>query len=316
MFAYIIRRLLIAVPVLLGITIVNFFIMNLAPGSPIEMLLDPKTPLADIEMRKDQLGLNDQLWKQYLRWLDQLVHGNLGFSFTNHEPVTSLIAERIGPTLLLVGTALIVGVLIAIPLGVISATRQNSAVDYITTGASFLGISIPHFFLGLTCIYIFALELSILPTGGMTTLGGDGGVADKLKHVILPATVLAIGIVGKKVRYVRASLLETLGQDYLRTARAKGLSEFVVTNKHALRNALIPIITVIGLEIPVLLGGTVVIEQIFQWPGIGQLMIQSILARDYPTIMGLTFISAIAVLLANLLTDIVYSIADPRITYE
>lgn len=316
MFFYIIRRLLIAIPVLFGVTVFNFIIINMAPGNPVEMFLDPNISPEQIELRKDQLGLNDPLWLQYFHWLGNMLQGNLGFSFSTYEPVSAIIIERLGPTFLLMTVSLVVGVVIAIPFGIMSATRQYSKLDYTTMGASFLGISIPNFFLGLGLIYIFALELQWLPTGGMMTLGGDGNIIDRLEHLVLPVFVLSIYIAGKIIRYVRASMLDVLGQDYLRTARAKGLREFVVTNKHALRNALIPIITVIGLEVPLLLGGAVITEQIFQWPGMGQLTIQSIMSRDYPTLMAINFLAAVMVLTANLLTDIFYSVADPRIKYE
>jgi len=316
MLSYIIKRFLVAIPVLFGVTVFNFLIINLAPGNPVELFVDPTMSQEMIEARKAQLGLNDPLWMQYVSWLNHLLHGDLGFSLSNFTPVQHLISERLGPTFLLMGVSLLVGLLIAIPLGILSATKQYGKLDYLTTGASFLGISIPHFFLGLGLIYIFALELRLLPTGGMTTLGGDGGLWDKVKHLILPVLVLSTGIAGKKVRYVRASMLEIMGQDFLRTARAKGLSEFVVTNKHALRNALIPIVTVVGLEIPMLLGGAVITEQIFQWPGMGMLTIQSIMSRDYPTLMALNLVAALMVLAGNLFTDIVYYVADPRIKYD
>ncbi|MGM0901706.1 MAG: ABC transporter permease [Bacillota bacterium] len=316
MVPYIVRRLLIAIPVLFGVTIVNFLIINMAPGNPVEMYIDPNTTPEQIELRKEQLGLNDPVYVQYFRWLGNMLQGNLGYSFSTYEPVTQIISERIGPTFQLMGISLLVGLAIAIPIGIISAVRQYSKLDYFVTGASFFGISIPHFFLGLGVIYLFAVEWKILPAGGMSTLGSEGDFMDRLKHLILPVFVLAVGIAGKKVRYVRASLLEVLGQDYLRTARAKGLREFVVTNKHALRNALIPIITIIGLEIPVLLAGAVITEQVFQWPGMGQLTIQSIMSRDYPTLMALNLLTACIVLAANLVTDIFYSFADPRIKYK
>lgn len=316
MFSYIIRRLLIAIPVLLGVTIFNFIIINLAPGNPVEMFIDPNISPEQIELRKEQLGLNDPLWLQYFHWLINMLQGNLGFSFSSYEPVSAIILERLGPTLQLMFLSLLVGVLISLPLGILSAKKQYSMLDYTTMGVSFFGISIPSFFLGLGLIYIFSLELKLLPSGGIMTLGGDGGIVDRLKHLVLPVAVLSILVAGKVIRYVRASILEVMGQDYLRTARAKGLREFVVTNKHALRNALIPIITVIALEIPLLLGGAVITEQIFQWPGMGQLTIQSIMSRDYPTLMALNFLAAIIVLATNLLTDILYSIADPRIKYQ
>lgn len=313
---YIIRRLLIAIPVFFGITILNFFIMNLAPGNPVDMLINPNIPKEMLELKKELLGLNDPLYAQYVKWLGGFLRGELGYSFSSFAPVSQLIGERIGPTLLLAASSMALGIVIAIPVGVISAIKQNSKLDYMMTGLSFLGTSIPPFFLGLGLIYIVGIKLKWLPTGGMSTLGGTGSVRDVVLHMVLPVLVLGITIAGKKVRYVRASMLEVLHQDYLRTARAKGLSEFMVTNKHALRNALIPIITVVGAEIPLLLGGSIIIEQVFQWPGIGQLTMEAILARDYPTLMGINLIAACVVLSMNLFTDILYSIVDPRIKYS
>lgn len=316
MFPYIMRRLLIAIPVLFGVTVFSFFIVNLAPGNPVEMFISPDATQADIELKKEALGLNDPIYVQYVRWMQNLLQGDFGYSFSTYAPVGEMVASRVLPTLLLMGTALLIAYVVAIPIGVLSATRQYSWLDYLTTGFSFMGISIPNFFLGLGLIYIFSVQLNLLPTGGMNTLGGDGSFGDTLKHLLLPAFVLATGIAGSMVRYVRSSMLEILGQDYLRTARSKGLREFLVVNKHAFRNALIPIITVIGMEIPLLIGGAVVTEQIFQWPGLGQLTIQSIGSRDYPTLMAINFIAAITVLLSNLLADILYSVADPRIKYN
>ncbi|WP_211270653.1 ABC transporter permease [Paenisporosarcina indica] len=316
MFQYIIRRILIAVPVLFGVTIFNFLIINLAPGNPVDMFVNPNMSVADITAKKEALGLNDPLWEQYGRWMGNLFQGDFGYSFSTYEPVISNIADRLGPTLLLMATALVIAYLIAIPIGILSATRQYSFIDYLTTTFSFFGISVPSFFLGLGAIYLFAIVFPIFPTGGMNTLGGSAGFTDTIMHLILPALVLGTGIAGSMVRYVRSSMLEVLGQDYLRTARAKGLHHFIVNNKHALRNALIPIVTIIGLEIPLLIGGAVVTEQIFQWPGLGQLTIQSIGSRDYPTLMALNFLAAITVLFSNLITDVMYSVVDPRIKYN
>jgi peptide/nickel transport system permease protein len=316
MFQYIIRRILVAIPVLIGVTIFNFFIINLAPGNPVDMFVNPNMSEADKEAKKEALGLNDPLWEQYGRWMGNLLQGDFGYSFASYEPVMNNIVDRMGPTLLLMGAALIIAYLIAIPVGILSATRQYSFIDYLTTSVSFLGISIPNFFLGLGAIYVFSIVFKIFPTGGMNTLGSSGGFMDTFMHLILPATVLGTAIAGNMVRYVRSSMLEVMGQDYLRTARAKGLREFVINNKHALRNALIPIVTVIGLDIPMLIGGAVVTEQIFQWPGLGQLTIQSIGSRDYPTLMALNFLAAFTVLFSNLLTDVMYSVVDPRIKYN
>ncbi|WP_018660772.1 ABC transporter permease [Heyndrickxia acidiproducens] len=316
MFQYILRRIFIAIPILFGVTILNFFIINLAPGNPVDMYVNPSATEEQLEMTKHALGLDRPIWVQYINWLGQLFQGNLGFSYSTRQPVTEILASHIGPTVLLMGISLIVGYLIAIPLGIICARRQNSWIDYLVTGFSFFGISIPHFFLGLGVIYIFATQLGWFPTGSMNTLGGNGGLADSVMHLILPVSVLATGIAGNMVRYVRSSMLDVSGKDFLRTARAKGLSRFKITNKHALRNALIPIITIIGVDIPMIIGGAIVTEQVFQWPGLGLLTIQSITSRDYSTLMAINLLAAVAVLLSNLLTDILYAVADPRIRYE
>lgn len=313
MFKYIVKRMLIAIPVLVGITILDFLLMNLAPGSPLDMMRSPLVSEAALNMKAESLGLNLPIYLQYFKWMNELLHGNLGFSMITYQPVSNLIVTHIGPTLLLMGVSLLIGLLIAIPLGVLSATKQYSKVDYIAVTASFFSISIPSFFLSLIVIYLFTIKLKWLPSSGMVLLGGGGGFLDVLKHMILPATVLVISVAGRNLRYVRSSMLEILEQDYLRTAKAKGLKNFFIINKHAMRNALIPIITVVGMEIPLVFGGAVVVEQIFSWPGIGLLTVSSILSRDYPTIMGLNLVAAMIVLGANLLTDIAYSIANPAI---
>lgn len=310
---YILKRIMIAIPVLIGITIVDFLLMNLAPGSPLDMMRNPFVSDAALELKEQALGLNQPLYIQYFTWLKELLHGNLGYSVITYQPVVKLIASHIGPTLLLMGVSLFFGLLVAIPVGVISATRQYSKTDYAVVSASFLGISIPSFFLAMVLIYIFTVKLKWLPSSGMVTLGGTGDLVDILKHLIQPALVLIIAVAGRNIRYIRSSMLEILDQEYLKTAKGKGLRNFLVINKHAMRNALIPIVTVIGMEIPVVFGGAVVIEQIFSWPGIGLLTMSSIMSRDYPTIMGLNLVAAIIVLLANLLTDIAYSLVNPRI---
>ncbi|HEY0472982.1 MAG TPA: ABC transporter permease [Kribbella sp.] len=312
---YLIRRLLIGIPVLLGVTVINFFIINLAPGSPADLYLSPTSTPEDVIRTKAELGLDRPIWVQYFHWLTRLVHGDLGVSFQNREPVTQLIGDRIGPTLLLMGTSLLVAYLIAIPIGIFAARKKNTAADYGVVGASFLGISVPHFFLGLALIYVFALVLGWLPTGGMLTLGRGGGFVDRVNHLILPVAVLATAIAANMVRYVRASMIDAFGQDYIRTARAKGLAGFTITNKHALRNALIPLVTVVGVDLSTLIGGAIVTEQIFQWPGIGLLTIQSIGSRDYSVLMGINLIAAVSVFAANLLTDIAYAVVDPRVAY-
>lgn len=314
MLAYSFRRFLIAIPVLLGVTVINFIIMRLAPGNPVDMLVNPKLPEAAFEAKKIELGLHEPAYVQYFSWLKNMIlHGDLGYSMITYQPVTDMIAAKLGPTLLLMGTALIIGLIIAIPIGILSATKQYSWLDYTFVTGSFLGISIPHFFFGLLLIYVFSIQLGILPSGGMTAVGSSGSLGEIVKHMILPVTVLTLTVAGRNIRYVRASMLEILEQDYLRTARAKGLREALVINRHAMRNALIPIVTVIGLEIPLLFGGAVVIEQIFSWPGLGQMTMSAIMSRDYSTIMGLNLVAAVVVIISNLLTDIAYAFVDPRI---
>lgn len=316
MYNYIARRILIAIPIVLGITLFNFMVINLAPGSPLDLMIDPKLTADVIAVKKHAMGLDAPVYQQYVTWLGNLLQGNLGYSLTSFRPVSQMIGERVVPTLLLMGTSLALGLLIAVPIGVLSATKQYSWLDYVTTGGAFLGISIPNFFLGLGLIYVFSISLKLLPSSGMVTLGSDGGIKDIAAHMILPCSVLTVNIVGRLVRYVRAAMLDILEQDYLRTATAKGVHKFQRIWVHGFRNALLPVITVIGLEIPTLLGGAVVTEQIFGWPGIGRLTMDSILTRDYPTLMGLNLIAAVMVLAANLFTDIMYAAADPRIKYH
>ncbi len=313
---YLIRRLLITGPILLGITVLSYLIMSLTPGDPVLMLISPSTSRADVEIQRRALGLDQPVYVRYVKWLNELAHGNLGYSFSSGAPVTRRVGERLQPTLKLTVTALLLSYLIAIPIGVLVATRRYTWIDYVATFFAFIGISLPTFFLGLAGIYIFGLRLRWLPVGGLMTLGGEGGVVDSLLHLALPATVLAVAGAGALTRYVRSSMLEVLGQDYVRTARAKGLIEPVVLRRHALRNALIPVITLAGLQLPALLAGAVITEQVFQWPGMGLLTIEAINQRDYPVLMGITLITALLVTAGNLLADLTYSIVDPRIRYE
>ncbi len=316
MFRYIVKRIGIAIPVLFGITVLNFFIMKLAPGSPLDMLRNPNVSEMALELRAESLGLNAPVHEQYFAWLEQILKGNWGYSMITYQPVGEAILSHIGPTVLLMGVSLAVGLLIAIPLGVLSATRQYSVLDYVSTTGSFLGISIPSFFLSMGLIFIFSVKLKLFPSSGMVTMGNEGGWTDVAKHMVLPVIVLGTNVAGRNIRYVRSSMLEILGQDYLKMARAKGVNRFRVISKHAMRNALIPIVTVLGMEIPLLFGGAVIIEQIFSWPGLGLMTMNSILSRDYPMIMGLNMLAAVIVLGANLLTDIAYYFVNPTIKYE
>jgi peptide/nickel transport system permease protein len=316
---YILRRVLISVPILLGVSIISFLFIHLAPGDPVEALIDPvmRADLGPewVAQRKAELGLNQPLPVRYGIWLGQLVEGNMGFSLVSRQPVGSQIQERIGPTLLLMGTSLLVAIVIGVPLGVLSAVRQYSLLDYIATIAGFVAISTPSFFLGLGLIYLVSVNLRLLPTSGMFTLGTEPSVTDLLAHLILPVTVLGLGQTPQILRYTRSSVLDVLRQEYVTTARAKGLSELVVMVHHLLRNALIPLVTVIGLSLPNLLGGAVITEQIFQWPGMGWLAVRAVNGRDYPLLMGVILVTATLVLVSNLLADVLYAYADPRIRY-
>lgn len=312
---YIIKRILVAIPVLIGITIIDYAIMCLA-GSPLEMLQGPRVSQSALEAKKIALGLDKPFYVQYFVWLGQLLHGNLGYSIKSYQAVSDMIGSHLGPTLLLMGVSLIVSLLIAIPAGIYSAIHQYSKGDYAVVTFSFLGSSIPGFFLSLLLIFLFTVKLKWLPSSGMTTLGTEGGAGDVALHMIMPVIVLATSMAGSNIRYIRSAMLEILQQDYLRTAKAKGIGRFLVINKHALRNALVPIVTVIGMEVPTLFGGAVIIEQVFSWPGLGLMTMSAIMNRDYPVIMGVCLLSAVVVLLANLITDILYALVDPTIQLD
>lgn len=315
MSKYIIKRILIAIPVLIGITIIDYAIMCLA-GSPLEMLQGPRVSEAAVEAKAIALGLDKPFCIQYFVWLGQLLQGNMGYSIKSFQSVSGMIGSHLGPTLLLMGVSLLTGLLIAIPAGIYSAVHQYSAGDYGLVTFSFLGSSIPGFFLSLLLVFVFTVKLGWLPSSGMSTLGTAGSFGDVARHMVMPVTVLAISIAGRNIRYIRSAMLEILQQDYLRTARAKGIGRFLVINKHALRNAMVPIVTVIGMEIPVLFGGAVIVEQVFSWPGLGLMTMSAISGRDYPVIMGVCLLSAVVVLAANLITDILYALVDPAIQLD
>lgn len=316
---YLLRRVMISIPVLLGITVIMYVIVNLAPGDPVTALMNPEQ-MANmgpewVEQQKEALGLNDPLPVRYLKWLQETLSGNLGYSTADRMPVAEKIGERIWPTLKLMGVVIALSIAVGVPLGIVSALRQYSWIDYLLTVLGFLTVSIPSFFLALILIYTFSLKLDWLPATGMYTVGQSRTFTDSFLHIIIPATVLGLGQAAPLLRYTRASMLETIKQDYVTTARAKGLAERRTIGTHALRNALIPIITIIALQIPSLLGGTVIIEQVFAWPGMGSLAIAAVQGRDYNTLMGINLIAATMILFSNLLADVIYALVDPRIKY-
>jgi peptide/nickel transport system permease protein len=318
MTTYILRRILISVPIILAITVIVFLLASMMPGDAVMAMISSDSPMeADlIKLRQGQLGLDLPLHEQYARWLGNLAKGSLGYSFQTGDPVGQMILTRIPATLQLMGVSLVIAVILGVFLGVVSALKQYSALDYSLTLFGFTGISIPDFFLGMILVFIFALKLGWFPTSGMVTAGTEYSLADNLRHLALPALALALVRTSVFMRYTRASMLEVINDDYVRTARAKGMSETVVIVRHILRNALIPVITVIGINLTVLFAGSVIIETIFQWPGIGMMFINAISLRDSPVIMGYVLVSAFVVLLANLATDVTYSWADPRIRYD
>jgi peptide/nickel transport system permease protein len=313
---YILHRLLVAIPVIFGVTVVAFFIMTLAPGDAVDMLISPGLSPEDIALKRQTLGLDQPVFVQYGHWLQEMLHGNLGYSFTNRQPVTARIFDRFGPTFTLAMSAMLLSYIIGIPIGVLSAVRQYSVLDYTATIFSFLGVSVPSFFFGLLMIYFFSLKLDLFPTGGMQAVGQDFSLSDRLSHLILPMLVLSLQNTGIVMRYTRSSMLDVVRQDYVRTARGKGLQNQVVLVRHALRNALIPVITLVGLQLPILLSGAIITEQIFNWPGMGRLTVEAINQRDYPTIMGLNLMIALMVVAGNLLADVLYGVVDPRIRQQ
>jgi peptide/nickel transport system permease protein len=314
---YILRRLLIAIPVLFGITIAAFAALALAPGDPITARIPPEilarlTPEI-IAQRRHELGLDQPIYIQYLHWFLGLIRGDLGYSITSGLPIWDEVVPRIAPTLLLMTTALGLGVGLGVPIGVVAALKRNTAVDYVLTGFTVVMIVIPQFVLALVAIYVFGVFLPVLPTRGMTTLGASFSPIDLLAHLILPASILGFAFAAPIARYARASMLDVLNADYVTTARAKGLTSRVVLFRHAFRNGLLPIVTVIGLFLPELVAGAVIVEQIFSWPGMGSLAVRAANDRDPALMMGGLLIVATGVLLANLLIDVAYASIDPRV---
>jgi len=315
---YIIKRLLVSIPVLLVISIAIFGLLQMVPGDPLDAYIPPDQAVTQ-EQREEirrQLGLDKPPVVQYLYWLGNALQGNLGYRIKNQQPVWSEIRQRTGPTLSLMGLGMGLGVLLGVLFGVIAAIRRYSLLDQTLTVGAFLGISTPPFLAGLLGLYFFALKWRVFPSGGYSTPGQEVTAPDVLYHLALPAIILSLFYIAIIMRYTRSSVLEVLGLDYVRTARAKGLAEIVTTRKHVLRNALIPIVTVVGANFANLVGGAVFLESIYSWPGMGQLYLDGVESRDYPLIMGLTLVLASVILLANLATDLLYGVIDPRIRYD
>lgn len=311
------------IPLIIGITFLTFAIINLVPGSPVANLQfnNPRMRPQDIANIQHNLGLDKPWPERYVVWLKNLMHGNLGVSYVNGTPVTSRILNVLPNTLLLTGTALLFALLFSIPLGVYSAVRHNSFLDHFVTIGSTAAYSIPTFWLGLMMILLFAVHFHewgfpALPVGGTHNLRGNAGALDYIKHLIMPAIALGLVSLAGWTRYIRSSMLEVIRQDYVRTAEAKGLRNRTILFAHAFRNALLPLVTLIGLTLPDLFGGAVIIEQIFAWNGLGRLQVDAANQSDYTMVMGIVLMFAVLTLLANLLADVMYAVLDPRIRYD
>ncbi len=322
MSKYIIRRLLQAIPMLLVISLMTFLIVEIAPGDAAQMYIDPDRGAdpAYIQQVREALGLDQPVYVRYAAWLGQTLRGDLGFSFRSRRAVALEVGDRLPNTLLLGGAALALSFVLAVPIGAISALKRHSILDYAVTTLSLIGISVPIFWVALLLIQIFAIQFDIFPGSGMRNMReqytGWQATADVLHHMILPTIVLAFAQIASLSRYQRSAMLDVLGQDYIRTARGKGLAERRVLILHAFRNALIPMITLLGISIPSIVTGAFITETIFSWPGIGRLGVDAVSGRDYPVIMAVTMLSAILILVGSLIADIAYVWADPRIRYD
>jgi peptide/nickel transport system permease protein len=319
------RRLLGAIPLLLGIVTLTFILLHLAPGDPTTAYFNPNIPPDVIEQMRRNLGLDRPLPVQYLDWLRSFFTGHFGYSFSQHRPVAAVIGDALPNTLLLSGISLVLIFVLGCAAGVVQAVRQYSAADQVLTLLALTIYSVPGFWLGLMLILLASSPVLSgwihLPISGMVSidhehLGWWGRVADRARHLVLPVIALGLASAAGIARYMRGSMLEVVGQDYIRTARAKGLPERSVILGHALRNALLPIVSLLGLYLPLLFGGTVVIEVVFSWPGMGRLLYNAILARDYPVVMAATFLFGALVVLGNLLADLLYAAVDPRVRYD
>ena len=311
------RRLIQAIPLLLGISVASFAILKAVPGGPLAAYeSNPNITDEDLRRLEHTFGLDQPLPVQYLNWLGKFLIGDWGYSFVSHQPVLGLIGERLPNTVYLMGTVFLTVLVLAIPIGVLTAVKQYSWFDHLVTGATFAFLSTPTFWLGLLLIIAFGLQLKLFPLGGMATLGMPFDPVDRLRHLILPVATIALVQLGSHVRYLRASMLETITQDYMRTARAKGLSERSLVVRHALKNAAIPLVTVVALDLPELFVGALVTEQIFGWPGMGRLFWDSATRSDYPVLMGILAVSSALIVFANLFADVVYGYLDPRIRFS
>ena len=309
MYKFIIKRLLQLIPVIIGVTFIVFFIMNLAPGDPAAIILGDQATAEALAMKREELGLNDPLLVRYFNYMKGLLQGNMGTSYKNNIPVWNQVIDRLPNTAILAVAGICIALLFGIPIGILSAKKQYSLLDNISMVAALIGVSMPNFWSGLLLVMLFSLKLGWLPSQGMNT----DGFIPLLRSIILPSLTLGINSMAMVARMTRSSMLEVIRQDYISTAQAKGLEDHIITTQHMLRNALIPIITAVGLQFGHLLGGAMLAETVFSWPGLGRLMVDSIKSRDIPMVLGCVVFMATMFSIVNLIVDIVYAFVDPRI---
>ena len=309
MYKFVVKRLLQLIPVIIGVTFIVFFIMNLAPGDPAAIILGDQATAEALAMKREELGLNDPLLVRYFNYMKNLLRGDMGTSYKNNIPVWNQVIDRLPNTAILAVAGIFIALLFGIPIGILSAKKQYSLLDNISMVAALIGVSMPNFWSGLLLVMLFSLTLGWLPSQGM----GSGGVIPVLRSIILPSLTLGINSMAMVARMTRSSMLEVIRQDYISTAQAKGLDDHVITTQHMLRNALIPIITAVGLQFGHLLGGAMLAETVFSWPGLGRLMVDSIKSRDIPMVLGCVVFMATMFSIVNLIVDIVYAFVDPRI---
>lgn len=313
MTEYLIRRVVQSIVVIFLITLVTFGLIHAAPGGPTTIFLSPGLSPEATQVQAHNLGLDRPVPVQYLIWLGDMLKGNLGYTFKNHLPVGQVLWPTVGNTIVLMGVAWLLSLIIAIPWGIYNSTREYGLSDQTASFITYIGFAMPSFWFGILLQELFSLKWNLLPLSDMYAIGEQGNIPDLFMHMILPVTVLTLGFLASYVKYSRASMLEVLEQDYIRTARSKGVKENKVVFRHALRNALIPIITVLGLDLPILVSGAALTESVFNWPGMGQLFVNMAVAREYSVLMAITIVTAVIVVIGNLLADILYAFVDPRV---
>ncbi len=314
MTRFLVRRLLQAIPVLLGISFLLFVLMHAMPGGPLAMYVQqPGMSKARLAELAAQMGLNKPIWAQYVQWLTGVLHGNFGYSYVYNVPATQMMLQRFPADMELVLTAFGISVIGSFALGIFGAVRQYSIWDHVVTVISYFGMAMPTFWLGVLLLILFAVDLHWLPSGGMVSNTAAASLGDRIRHLILPASTLAVFLIAQQGRYVRSAMLEVIRSDFVRTARAKGLGERVVMWRHALRNAMIPVVTVMILNVAFLFGGAVVTETIYSWPGMGLLFINAITQADYPVIMAIVSFLSVVIVFANIVADMLYGLLDPRV---